>query len=81
MGNLPLRMRKKSRALPSARVPVIAADLDLEDFPEQISLFVEDIAVLLTCLNEFPEFVNDTVNASIAILQADLGVGAGICDS
>ena len=57
------------------------ADLDPEDLPEQMSLFAEDIAALFTCLNDFPEFVNERVNAPIAAFQADLRVGMGTCPS
>ena len=77
MSNQPLRARKKSKPPPNVRTPVIASDLDPEDFPEQMSLFVEDITTFLTCLNEFPEFADEVVNASILIFQGDLKVGVG----
>lgn len=77
MNNRPLRAKNKSKPPPNVRTPVIAADLDPEDFPEQMSLFVEDITTFLTCLNEFPEFADEVVNASILIFQGDLKVGIG----
>ena len=49
--------------------------LDPEDFPEQISQFAEDMTSFLECLNEFPEFTDEVVNASILAFQGDLKVG------
>ena len=77
MGNRPPRAKKKSKPPPNVRTPVVAVDLDPEDFPEQMSLFVEDITTFLTCLNEFPEFADEVVNASILVFQGDLKVGVG----
>ena len=47
----------------------------MEDFPEQMSRFAEDIANFLNCLNEFPEFTDELVNASILVFLGDLKVG------
>lgn len=80
VNNQPLRARKKSKPPPNVRTPVIAADLDPEDFPEQMSLFVEDITTFLTCLNEFPEFADEVVNASILVFQGDIKVVMGHAD-
>ena len=78
MGFQPLRAKRLPQSI---RAPVITADLDPEDLPEQMSLFVGDIMALLTCLNEFPEFVNERVNAPITAFQADLKVGMETCPS
>jgi len=56
---------------------VVTADLDPEDFPEQMAQFAEDITIFLECLNEFPEFTDEAVNASILAFQGDLKVGLG----
>ena len=39
--------------------------------------FAEDITTFLECLNEFPEFTDEAVNASILAFQGDLKVGLG----
>ena len=52
--------------------------LDPEDFPEQISQFAEDMTSFLECLNEFPEFTDEVVNASILAFQGDLKVGLNL---
>lgn len=39
--------------------------------------FAEDITTFLECLNEFPEFTDEAVNASILAFQGDLKVGCG----
>jgi WD repeat-containing protein 26 len=80
MNNWPLRQKKKSKPPPNVRTPVVAVDLDPEDFPEQLSLFVEDVTTFLTCLNEFPEFADEVVNASILVFQGDLRVCMGRVD-
>lgn len=69
--------RRKSKPPPNVRTPLITADLDLEDFPEQMSRFAEDITTFLTCLNEFPEFADEVVNASILVFHGDLKVSLG----
>ena len=56
---------------------MVTADLDPEDFPEQMAQFAEDITIFLECLNEFPEFTDEAVNASILAFQGDLKVGLG----
>jgi len=56
---------------------VITGDLDPEDFPEEMAQFAEDITTFLECLNEFPEFTDEAVNASILAFQGDLKVGSG----
>ena len=38
--------------------------------------FAEDITTFLECLNEFPEFTDEAVNASILAFQGDLKVGS-----
>jgi len=68
--------RNRPKPPPNVRTPVITRDLDPEDFPEEISQFAEDITTFLECLNEFPEFTDEAVNASILAFQGDLKVGS-----
>ena len=76
--NLPPRTkRNRSKPPPNVRTPIVTGDLDPEDFPEQIARFAEDITTFLECLNEFPEFTDEAVNASILAFQGDLKVGLG----
>ena len=76
--NLPLRTkRNRSKPPPNVRTPIVTGGLLPEDFPEQISQFAEDITTFLECLNEFPEFTDEAVNASILAFQGDLKVGLG----
>ena len=75
MDTWPLRTkRNRSKPPPNVRTPIVTGDLDPEEFPEQISQFAEDIITFLECLNEFPEFTDEAVNASILAFQGDLKV-------
>ena len=77
--NIPLRVRRhRSKPPPNVRTPIITGDLDPEDFPKQIAQFAEDIVIFLECLNEFPEFTDEAVNASILAFQGDLKVNLGL---
>ena len=58
--------------------PVIMDGLDPEDFPEKISQFAEDVTAFLECLNEFPEFADEVVDASISAFKGDLKVGLNL---
>ncbi|KAI3605223.1 catabolite degradation [Moniliophthora roreri] len=71
------RLRKAAlsgryKALPHAARPTVTEPLDLEDFPKQFELLAEDVMTLLRCLNEFPEFTDEAVNASIMSFNGDL---------
>jgi hypothetical protein len=59
---------------PNVRRPTIDETLDPESFPEQLEAFAEDVTTFLNCLNEFPEFTDEAVNASILSFEADLKV-------
>jgi hypothetical protein len=65
------RMRKPP---PNVALPAIDKDLDPEDFPNQFNLLAKDIMTLLGCLNEFPEFTDEAMNASIQSFEVDLKV-------
>ena len=50
--------------------------LDIEELPNELQSFATDIAIFLHCLNEFPEFTDEAVNASIVAFEGDLKVCA-----
>lgn len=58
------------------RRPLVLETLDREDFPGQLGLFARDVITFLHCLNEFPEFTDETLNASILAFEGDLKVRA-----
>jgi len=58
------------------RRPLVLEKLDREDFPGQLGLFARDVTTFLHCLNEFPEFTDEALNASILAFEGDLKVCA-----
>ena len=40
--------------------------------------FAVEVTTFLNCLNEFPEFTDEAVNASIRSFEGDLKVGLGV---
>ncbi|KAF9450606.1 WD40 repeat-like protein [Macrolepiota fuliginosa MF-IS2] len=52
--------------------PIVNEDIDVEEFPDQMEYFAKDIGTFLHCLNEFPEFTDEAVNASILSFERDL---------
>jgi hypothetical protein len=70
----PTRRRKTRKPPPNVRRPIVDESLDPESFPEQLSSFAADVTTFLRCLNEFPEFTDEAVNASILTFEADLKV-------
>jgi hypothetical protein len=54
--------------------------LDVEDFPEQLEKLAVDIVTFLNCLNEFPEFMDEAVNASVLSFRGDLKVHHFYCN-
>lgn len=58
------------------RRPLVLDKLDREDFPGQLGLFARDVITFLHCLNEFPEFTDESLNASILAFEGDLKVRA-----
>lgn len=65
-------MRKKAHL--HTHRPIIAEDLDPEGFPDLLEDLAEDVKTFLNCLNEFPEFTDEAVNASILSFEGDLKV-------
>ena len=70
--------RHRLKPPPNLRTPVTMDGLDPEHFPDQISRFTEDMTTFLECLNEFPEFTDEVVTASILAFQGDLKVGLNL---
>lgn len=71
---LPRRKRVRSKAPPHVRRPLVLEKLDPEVFPHQFGLFAKDVITFLHCLNEFPEFTDEALNASIVAFEGDLKV-------
>ncbi|KAJ8082886.1 hypothetical protein PM082_008743 [Marasmius tenuissimus] len=68
----PRAMSGRHKALPHASRPTVNVDINLEDFPREFKSLAQDIATFLRCLNEFPEFTDEAVNASISSFEGDL---------
>jgi chemotaxis methyl-accepting protein methylase len=52
----------------------VSENVDPETFPEQLELLATEVTIFLRCLNEFPEFTDEAVNASILSFEGDLKV-------
>ena len=52
--------------------PTVPENLDLETFPEQLEHLAREVTTFVRCLNEFPEFTDEAVNASILSFEGDL---------
>ncbi|KAG5646394.1 hypothetical protein DXG03_003717 [Asterophora parasitica] len=66
----------KAKGPPHAARPVVNENLDPEFFPEQLEALAKDVTTFLNSLNEFPEFSDEAVNASIRSFEADLNYWA-----
>ncbi|KAF5368997.1 hypothetical protein D9758_002841 [Tetrapyrgos nigripes] len=67
-------MSVRHRAMPHVARPVVTVsdNLDLEDFPEQFEKLAVEVTTFVNRLNEFPEFTDEAVNASISSFEGDL---------
>ncbi|CAK5263142.1 unnamed protein product [Mycena citricolor] len=65
---------KKERELPPQLIarPRVNVNLDLEHFPSQFEELANHLVVFVQCLKEFPEFIDESINASISLFEADL---------
>ncbi|KAF7325948.1 Catabolite degradation [Mycena kentingensis (nom. inval.)] len=64
---------KASRtAPPHIARPTIDESLDLEMFPEQFEALADNLGTFGRCLNEFPEFNDESINASLNSFEGDL---------
>ncbi|KAA1474356.1 hypothetical protein DENSPDRAFT_882735 [Dentipellis sp. KUC8613] len=66
------RKHAKTKAPPHIRRPLVIDSLDPEEFPKQLGLFAHDVITFLHCLNEFPEFTDEAVTASIIAFEGAL---------
>ncbi|KAF8903319.1 hypothetical protein CPB84DRAFT_1728396 [Gymnopilus junonius] len=64
--------RVKGKAQLHIPRPTVAENLDPESFPEQLEQLAKEVTNFLRCLNEFPEFTDEAVNASILSFEGDL---------
>lgn len=56
------------------RRPAMKVEKDTEDLPEELGHLAEDVMSFLHHLEEYPEFIDEAVNASITAFQHDLKV-------
>ena len=68
----------QTKAPPHVARPTVTENLDLEYFPQQLEALATDVTTFLKCLNEFPEFTDEAVNASILSFEGDLKVSSGL---
>ncbi|CCL98725.1 uncharacterized protein FIBRA_00730 [Fibroporia radiculosa] len=66
------RKNRRYRAPSHVVSPTVVAKLDPEVFPEQLQALAREVITFLDCLNEFPEFNDEAVNASVLSLESDL---------
>ncbi|KAJ7204755.1 quinon protein alcohol dehydrogenase-like superfamily [Mycena pura] len=59
-------------APPHISRPTIDENLDLEKFPDQFEALANNLVTFGRCLNEFPEFNDEAINASITSFEGDL---------
>ncbi|KAJ7359084.1 WD40 repeat-like protein [Mycena albidolilacea] len=71
-GRRKIKALKDYGAPPHVARPPIDENLDLENFPEQFEALANNIVKFGRCLNEFPEFSDDAINASITSFEGDL---------
>ncbi|KAJ4474338.1 hypothetical protein J3R30DRAFT_3295652 [Lentinula aciculospora] len=66
------RLSSKHRVLPHVARPTVDSNIDLEEFPNQFEALAKEVTTFVNCLNEFPEFTDEAVNASISSFEGDL---------
>lgn len=66
--------RVKGKAQLHVPRPTVAENVDPESFPDQLEFLAKEVTTFLRCLNEFPEFTDEAVNASILSFEGDLKV-------
>ncbi|KAF5390996.1 hypothetical protein D9757_003981 [Collybiopsis confluens] len=70
------RSSRRPRVLPHVARPTVDTNIDLEEFPSQFQALAREVTTFATCLNEFPDFIDDAVNASISSFEGDLNYWA-----
>lgn len=66
--------RRRGKAPLHVLRPAVTEHLDLECFPEQLEALAREVTAFLDTLNEFLEFPDKAVNASILSFEGDLKV-------
>lgn len=66
--------RVKGKAQLHVPRPTVSENVDPETFPEQLEFLANEVTTFVRCLNEFPEFTDEAVNASILSFEGDLKV-------
>lgn len=66
--------RNKRRKAHTLINPALNDSPEAEELPMQLDFFAQDITTFLDCLNEFPEFSDESLNSSILSLKGDLKV-------
>ncbi|KAJ7598791.1 quinon protein alcohol dehydrogenase-like superfamily [Mycena floridula] len=71
------KRRRLALAKPRAKIStnvtrLVDEKVDPEEFPSQFKKLAKYITAFANCLNEFPEFTDDAVNASILSFEGDL---------
>ncbi|RXW18992.1 hypothetical protein EST38_g6867 [Candolleomyces aberdarensis] len=66
------RRRKWGKAHLHIPRPTVSEEMDQEKFPDYLEALANDVKTFLNCLNEFPEFTDEAVNASINSFEGDL---------
>lgn len=61
------RARRGAKKFPPNVARPIYGDVDPESFPDEVEGLADDTIVFLNCSNEFPEFSDESVNASIVL--------------
>ncbi|KIM47068.1 hypothetical protein M413DRAFT_23353 [Hebeloma cylindrosporum] len=64
--------RVKGKAQLHVPRPTVSENVDPETFPEQLEFLANEVTTFVRCLNEFPEFTDEAVNASILSFEGDL---------
>ncbi|KAF7318793.1 Catabolite degradation [Mycena chlorophos] len=66
------KLGRTQTAPPHISRPIIDDTLELEKFPEQFHSLASNLRTFGRCLNEFPEFTDEAINASLASFEGDL---------
>ncbi|KAF8317735.1 WD40 repeat-like protein [Clavulina sp. PMI_390] len=64
--------RAKNRAISQKLRPILEIKSDPEAMPFELQLLADDLNTLLKCLNEIPEYDDETLNSSVISFQNDL---------
>lgn len=71
--SLDARPRRRAQSHRIANQDILD-NLGMEDFPDELCGFADDLRVFLDHMNEFPEFTDEALNAAITTFEEDLKV-------